>query len=30
VVVGQASVPRWQTIVARISRADGVVTYEHS
>jgi pyrimidine-nucleoside phosphorylase len=30
IVVGQASVPRWQTVVAKISRADGVVTYEHS
>jgi pyrimidine-nucleoside phosphorylase len=30
IVVGQASVPRWQTVVAKISRADGVVTYERS
>jgi thymidine phosphorylase len=30
IVVGQASVPRWQTVVAKISRADGVVMYEHS
>jgi pyrimidine-nucleoside phosphorylase len=30
VVVGQASVSRWQTVVAKISRADGVVTYEQS
>ena len=29
-VVGQASVPPWQTVVAKISRADGVVTYEQS
>jgi len=29
IVVGQASVPRWQGVVAKISRADGVVTYEH-
>src|SRR5450756_1987825 len=30
IVVGQAPVPRWQTVVAKISRADGVVTYERS
>ncbi len=30
IVVGEASVPRWQTVVAKISRADGVVMYEHS
>ncbi|MHB8106477.1 MAG: thymidine phosphorylase [Candidatus Cryosericum sp.] len=28
--IGQAPVPRWQTVVAKISRADGVVTYGHS
>jgi pyrimidine-nucleoside phosphorylase len=30
IVVGEASVPRWQTVVAKVSRPDGVVTYEHS
>lgn len=30
IVVGQAPVPRWQTIVAKVSHAGGVVTYEHS
>jgi len=30
IVVGEASVAPWQTVVAKISRADGVVTYEHS
>jgi pyrimidine-nucleoside phosphorylase len=30
IVVGKAPVPRWQTVVAKISRADGVVTYEPS
>ena len=30
IVVGEAPVPRWQTVVAKISRADGVVTYEPS
>ncbi|MCX6085587.1 MAG: thymidine phosphorylase [Caldiserica bacterium] len=30
IVVGEAPAPRWQTVVAKISRADGVVTYEPS
>jgi thymidine phosphorylase len=30
VVVGQTPVSRWQTVVAKVSRADGVVTYEQS
>ena len=30
IVVGEAPVPRWQTVVAKISRADGVVAYEPS
>jgi len=30
IVVGEAPAPRWQTVVAKISRADGVVTYDPS
>lgn len=30
IVVGESPAPRWQTVVAKVSRGDGVVMYEHS